>query len=195
MSIRKRIILRTALCGAQQVGKTSIMLRATNRKLPNKYVPTIGIDFGNYDCISNNMYVSIKMWDISGDMRFAMIAKKFFRDSSFVLFCFDMSRPETFETVKEYVKNVDKLAAGKNYTKCVVGIKSDISIIQNIEPFKTYSETINATYYEVDTSEEANVIFLMHSIAKDGVEGGNFDYDLDEEEDGDLIVQNGCPCM
>lgn len=195
MSIRKRIILRTALCGAQQVGKTSIMLRATNRKLPNKYVPTIGIDFGNYDCISNNMYVSIKMWDISGDMRFAMIAKKFFRDSSFVLFCFDMSRPETFETVKEYVKNVDKLAAGKNYTKCVVGIKSDISIIQNIEPFKAYSETINATYYEVDTSEEANVIFLMHSIAKDGVEGGNFDYDLDEEEDGDLIVQNGCPCM
>ncbi len=195
MSISKRIILRTALCGAQKVGKTSIMLKATGREVPNRYIPTIGIDSGTYNCVSNNMYVSIKMWDISGDTRFASVTRNFFRDSSFVLFCFDMSRPETFETVKDYVKNVDILAAGKNYTKCVVGIKSDISNIQNIEPFKAYCSSINATYYEVDTNHESNVIFLMHSIAKDGVEGGNFDYDLDEEEDGDVIVRNGCPCM
>ena len=60
---------------------------------------------------------------------------------------------------------------------------------------RAYCDLIDATYYEVDTNDEPQVIFLMHSIARDGVKSGNFDYELDEDVDGDIIVQRGCPCM
>lgn len=195
MSISKRIILRTALCGAQKVGKTSLMLRAIGKEVPKKYIPTIGIDFGLYKCISENMYVTIRMWDISGDTRFASITPRFFRDSSFVLFCFDLSRLETFETLKEYVKKVDNLSGGKNYTRCVVGIKSDISKLENKNNIISYCETIDANYYEVDTSIEPEVIFLMHSIAKDGVKGGNFEYEDEDFTEENIIRERNCPCM
>lgn len=195
MSLSKRILLRTALCGAQEVGKTTLMLRATGRNPPKRYVPTIGIDTGTYKCQSGGKYVTIRMWDISGDTRFASVTPQFFRDSSFVLFCFDLSRPETFEEIKKYVKRVNKIAEGKNYTKCVVGLKADISKMNNDVKPRAYCDLIDATYYEVDTNDEPQVIFLMHSIARDGVKSGNFDYELDEEVDGDIIVQRGCPCM
>jgi small GTP-binding protein len=195
MSISERIILRTALCGAQEVGKTSLMLRATGRPLPKKYIPTIGIDSGTYRCVSGGKYVSIKMWDISGDTRFAKVTPQFFRDSSFVLFCFDLSRPDTFETLKKYVKKVDGIADGKKYTKCVVGLKQDISAMQNMTRVKMYCDLIDATYYEIDINDEPQVIFLMHSIARDGVKSGNFNYEFEEDEPGDIIVQRGCPCM
>lgn len=195
MSISKRIILRTALCGAQEVGKTSLMLRAIGKEVPKKYIPTIGIDSGSYKCISQNMYVTIRMWDISGDTRFAAVTPRFFRDSSFVLFCFDLSKLETFETLKEYVKKVDDMSGGKNYTRCVVGIKSDLSKLKNISNITSYCETIDANYHEVNTFIEPEVIFLMHSIAKDGVKSGIFEYEDEDFLEENIIAERNCPCM
>jgi len=197
MSINKRITLRVALCGECQVGKTSLMLRASGKPVPDKYVPTIGIDTGTYRCQSNNFYVTIKMWDVSGDTRFHIIARNFFRDSGFILFCFDLSRPETFNGVKYYVQKVAEAADGRLYTSCIVGIKKDAADDKiNITPFKEYAESISASYYEVNTMEEPDVIFLMHSIAKDGVSGGIFAYDDPcESEDDDVVAPSNCCYM
>lgn len=195
MSINKRITLRVALCGECQVGKTSLMLRASGRPVPEKYIPTVGIDTGTYRCQANNFYVTIKMWDVSGDARFHCIARNFFRDSSFILFCFDLSRPETFHGVKYYVKKVSEASGGKSYTSCVVGIKKDETKESlNTTPFKEYAESISASYYEVDTNEESDVIFLMHSIAKDGVSGGIFQYDDPCESEDDETAPGGNIC-
>ena len=196
MSIYKRITLRVALCGECEIGKTSLMLRASGKDVPNKYVPTIGIDTGTYRCRVNNFYVTIKMWDVSGDTRFGVIAKNFFRDSSFILFCFDLSRPESFHGVKYYVNKVDEAADGKAYTSCIVGIKKDKDVCVNKTNIKNYAESINASYYEVDTRIEPDVVFLMHSIAKDGVGGGIFRYDSPvESEDGDVVAGSNCCYM
>lgn len=197
MSINKRITLRVALCGECQVGKTSLMLRASGKPVPNKYVPTIGIDTGTYRCQSNNFYVTIKMWDVSGDTRFHVIARNFFRDSSFILFCFDLSRPETFHGVKYYVQKVAEASGGKHYTSCIVGIKKDLTKNGlNTISFKEYAESISASYYEVNTNEESDVIFLMHSIAKDGVSGGIFLYDdPTESEDDETVSTTNCCYM
>lgn len=173
------------------------MLRASGKTVPNKYVPTIGIDTGTYRCQSNNFYVTIKMWDVSGDTRFHVIARNFFRDSSFILFCFDLSRPETFEGVKYYVQKVDEAASGKQYTSCIVGIKKDEADDSiNTILFKEYAESISASYYEVNTKEESDVVFLMHSIAKDGVSGGIFAYDDPcESEDDEVVTASNCCYM
>ena len=195
--MNKRITLRVALCGECEVGKTSLMLRASGREVPKKYIPTVGIDTGTYRCQAKNFYVTIKMWDVSGDTRFGVIAKNFFRDSSFILFCFDLSRPETFEGVKYYVNKVKEASDGKLYTSCVVGIKKDkASSNINTQLFKEYSESISATYYEVDTNIAPDVIFLMHSIAKDGVSGGIFQYDDPcESEDDETVSSTNCCYM
>jgi len=196
MSISKRITLRVALCGESCVGKTSLMLRATGKIVPKKYIQTIGIDTGTYRCQSNNFYVTIKMWDVTGDTRFGCIARNFFRDSSFILFCFDLSRPETFHGVKYYVNKVDEASGGKAYTSCIVGIKKDKDSCTNKKEIKEYAESINASYYEVDTQIEPDVIFLMHSIAKDGVGGGIFRYDSPtESEDDDTVGRTNCCYM
>ena len=172
------------------------MLTASGRPVPKKYVPTVGIDTGTYRCQSNNFYVTIKMWDVSGDTRFHIIARNFFRDSSFILFCFDLSRPETFHGVKYYVNKVDEASAGKSYTSCVVGIKKDEDACTNKKEIKEYAESINASYYEVDTTEESDVVFLMHSIAKDGVSGGIFQYDDPcESEDDEVATNTNCCYM
>lgn len=195
MSISKRITVRVALVGACEVGKTSILLRAMGKQVPEKYVATIGIDSGIYRCVQEDQYVTLKMWDCSGDKRFGAIIPRFLRDSKFVLFCFDLSRPETFESVKEYVKLVDSIMKNNPYTACVVGLKKDLEVPFPKKDVRDYAEMISASYYEVDASHESEVIFLMHSIAKDAVVGGNFIVEMSEEEEEDIIVQRQCPCM
>lgn len=184
-----------ALVGACEVGKTSILLRAMGKQVPEKYVATIGIDSGIYRCVQEDQYVTLKMWDCSGDKRFGSIIPRFLRDSKFVLFCFDLSRPETFESVKEYVKLVDSIMKNNPYTACVVGLKKDLEVPFPKKDVRDYAEMISASYYEVDASHESEVIFLMHSIAKDAVVGGNFIVEMTEEEEEDIIVQRQCPCM
>ena len=195
MSISKRITVRVALVGACEVGKTSILLRAMGKQVPEKYVATIGIDSGIYRCVQEDQYVTLKMWDCSGDKRFGAIIPRFLRDSKFVLFCFDLSRPETFESVKEYVQLVDSIMKNNPYTACVVGLKKDLEVPFPKKNVHDYAEMISASYYEVDASHESEVIFLMHSIAKDAVVGGNFIVEMTEEEEEDIIVQRQCPCM
>ena len=195
MSISKRITVRMALVGACEVGKTSILLRAMGKQVPEKYVATIGIDSGIYRCVQEDQYVTLKMWDCSGDKRFGAIIPRFLRDSKFVLFCFDLSRPETFESVKEYVQLVDSIMKNNPYTACVVGLKKDLEVPFPKKNVHDYAEMISASYYEVDASHESEVIFLMHSIAKDAVVGGNFIVEMTEEEEEDIIVQRQCPCM
>lgn len=195
MSISKRITVRVALVGACEVGKTSILLRAMGKPVPEKYVATIGIDSGVYRCVQEDQYVTLKMWDCSGDERFGAIIPRFLRDSKFVLFCFDLSRPETFQSVKKYVELVDSIMKSKPYTACVVGLKKDLEVPFPKQQVKDYAEMISATYYEVNASHESEVIFLMHSIAKDAVVGGNFIYEVPEEDEEDIIVHRQCPCM
>ena len=185
-----------ALVGACEVGKTSILLRAMGKQVPEKYVATIGIDSGIYRCVQEDQYVTLKMWDCSGDKRFGAIIPRFLRDSKFVLFCFDLSRPQTFETVKEYVELVDSIMDGKPYTPCVVGLKKDLEVAFAKKNVRDYAEMISATYYEVDATHESEVIFLMHSIAKDAVVGGNYIVEpAAEEEEEMVIVHRQCPCM
>lgn len=184
-----------ALVGACEVGKTSILLRAMGKQVPEKYVATIGIDSGIYRCVQEDQYVTLKMWDCSGDKRFGAVIPRFLMDSKFVLFCFDLSRPETFESVKEYVKLVDSIIKNNPYTACVVGLKKDLEVPFPKKVVHDYAEMISASYYEVDASHESEVIFLMHSIAKDAVVGGNFIVEMTEEEEEDIIVQRQCPCM
>ena len=99
--------------------------------------------------------------------------------------------------MKYYVKKVAEAADGRLYTSCIVGIKKDVADDKiNITPFKEYAESISASYYEVNTMEEPDVIFLMHSIAKDGVSGGVFAYDDPcESEDDDAVTPSNCCYM
>ncbi len=84
----------------------------------------------------------------------------------------------------------------KPYTSCVVGLKKDLEVGFPKQNVLNYAEMISATYYEVDASHESEVIFLMHSIAKDAVVGGNFIIEPAPEEEEELaIVHRQCPCM
>ena len=35
----------------------------------------------------------------------------------------------------------------------------------------------------------------MHSIAKDGVKGGNFEYEDEDFTEENIIAERNCPCM
>ena len=195
MSISKRITVRVAFVGACEVGKTSILLRAMGKPVPKKYVATIGIDSGIYRCVQEDQYVTLKLWDCSGDDRFSPIIPRFLQDSKFVLFCFDLSRPETFDSVKKYVELVESIMHGKPYTSCVFGLKKDLEVAFPKKNVRDYAEMISATYYEIDATIESEVIFLMHSIARDSVSGGNYILDDSTSEEEDIIVHRQCPCM
>lgn len=175
------------MCGDREVGKTSIVSSALGRASPKVYVPTLGVDHGSYKCVVRDQLMTMGMWDLSGDRRFDYVAHTFLKEAAVVMFCFDLNRSSTFDTVRDYVKFVNKYHS--NYhIQCLVGVKSDLERNVSEQAARAYASSIGAKYYEINSKEESDVVFLLHSIANDGFELA------DAEEEGDTGQQQ-CPCM
>ena len=186
MSIRRRITLRAVLCGDKEVGKTSMVLQSTDTPLPDVYVPTIGMDVSTYECIIHDHYVSLKLFDLSGDMRFDYVIRPFLMNAPVILFCFDLTRQSTFDSLPRYVKRAKELTTD-GFEACLVGIKSDLETNVQQDDIMEFAATLDATYFSVNSFELSSVIYLMHTVAKIAMHAG--------PEEVTTQQPGYCPCM
>ena len=76
------MIIKSTLVGNCKVGKTHFIDNLLNRKKPDKYIPTIGVDYAVYAHRKSKLCI----WDTSGNDRFLSILKNFIHNST-VLIC------------------------------------------------------------------------------------------------------------
>jgi GTPase SAR1 family protein len=125
------------------------------------------------------------MWDLSGDMRFDVVTRSFLINASVVLFCFDLSRKSTFDSLPKFVKRAKELT-NNGFKACLVGIKSDLEANVFASDITEYAAAIDAPYFAVNSYELSTVIYLMHNVAKLGFDVG---------EDDSVPLPGNCPCM
>lgn len=186
MSIKPRVVQRLVLCGDRKVGKTAFMFTGMGKTYPERYVPTIGVDFGIYRCMAEDQYVTLNIWEIAGDKRFLSISNKYISEATIVLYCFDLSNPKTFLSIPAYIKRSELLIG--NHLKYIVGFKSDLE--KKVLTAEKYANLIDAKYFEVDTKEEPTVLFVLHTAAHDGLKAGTYELYND-----DKVEQSNCCYM
>ena len=87
--------------GDAGVGKTSLLLRHTGQAFLPVHVPTPGIEFvaSHLRLLPSGANVCLEMWDTTGQARFRSVARSCHAGSRACLLVFDLSRPETFDSI------------------------------------------------------------------------------------------------
>jgi small GTP-binding protein len=123
-------ILRTkvALVGDQRVGKTSIVNQLVKQFFNNTYLTTLGIDYNTYDIKirDTNYIVQLHLIDCTGFSAFTDVVSAQIKDANFILYVYDSTNLESFQTIKLWKENLKMILTNKNYVEYLVGNKIDL---------------------------------------------------------------------
>lgn len=183
----KKRIMKIIMLGDGAVGKTSLRTRYLARKFDSSYRETIGADFAQKTIRiqvggeNTNREIPFKLliWDISGQPRFAKVAKILFDQSDACLLVFDLSNRESLESLETRLLTYHKYA--EHGIICLVGNKKDLrannapNMITSKEAkmfVKRLSEMINKSISYVETSAKTgyNIKSAFELLAKNYVE-------------------------
>ncbi|XP_062302684.1 rho-related GTP-binding protein RhoN isoform X2 [Osmerus eperlanus] len=89
---------KIVVVGDTQCGKTALLHVFAKDCYPENYVPTV---FENYTASFeiDKQRIELNMWDTSGSSYYDNVRPLAYPDSDAVLICFDISRPETLDSV------------------------------------------------------------------------------------------------
>ena len=112
------------IVGDQAVGKTCMLLKYVDNNFPETHLATIGVEYKNKTIETNKYKVNLQIWDTAGQERFKAITKSFFQNTNGIIFVYDITKRETFQGVKDWIK--DSEIYGK-YSRVLVGNKTDLN--------------------------------------------------------------------
>jgi len=113
------------LLGNPSVGKTAIRERYLGLGFIGKYNMTIGADFALKRVAVNETLYVMQIWDLAGQSGFTSTRSLYYRGAMAALLVFDISRPETFHKLNNWIHEIlDN--RGEYIPIILVGNKSDL---------------------------------------------------------------------
>ncbi|XP_074892741.1 rho-related GTP-binding protein RhoN isoform X1 [Buteo buteo] len=125
---------KIVVVGDTQCGKTALLHVFAKDCYPESYVPTV---FENYTASFeiDKQRTELNMWDTSGSAYYDNVRPLAYPDSDAVLICFDISRPETLDSVlkkwqgetQEFCPNAKIVLVG-----CKLDMRTDLNTLREL---------------------------------------------------------------
>lgn len=150
--------LNISLIGDSAVGKTSIANAMANMKFSKEYEPTIGASMLRIPFEKDNVLYNFVIWDTAGMEKYKSLVPVYYRDSKAAIIVFDLTSPESFEHVSEWL-NLYQSIVGFDNPILLIGNKLDL--VENPEELRNAAEKWisehTATYIEVSAKDNTNI--------------------------------------
>ena len=118
------LALKILIIGDSQVGKTSLLLEYVDKMFPEEHISTIGVEYKEKFIKKDEYDIKLQIWDTAGQERFRSITKSIYRNANGVLFVYDVTNKESFENVKHWIKDTEKI--DKDIRGIIIGNKIDL---------------------------------------------------------------------
>ncbi len=114
METPKEAKFKIVILGDYAVGKTSLVRAFVEKKFSEDYIPSIGVNLYVKEVLlelqGKKLKVTLTMWDIAGQKMFKSMLPAYHLGANGVFFVADLTRPESFENLvswhKDLVKNI-----------------------------------------------------------------------------------------
>lgn len=94
--------------GDPEVGKTSTILRYTDRAFRRSYISTVGVNVSVKLLTKKDSYIRLILWDLAGQMKFSAIRQQFYQGAHAIILVFDLTRPGTFDSIEKWFIDLKK---------------------------------------------------------------------------------------
>lgn len=162
--MNRLLVLKVVVAGDGAVGKTSLIRRYCEGKFEIARVQTIGVDFQTQTVDLPQGTVKLSIWDMAGQDRFEVMRGGFYRGSRASALVFDVTTPETFESLLRWRKEI--LNAVQEQPFLVIGNKIDLERVIPQDSARTFAESIGAPYLETSALTGDGVPGLFEMLAR-----------------------------
>ncbi|XP_039720631.1 ras-related protein Rab-22A isoform X3 [Pteropus medius] len=125
--------LKVCLLGDTGVGKSSIVWRFVEDSFDPNINPTIGASFMTKTVQYQNELHKFLIWDTAGQERFRALAPMYYRGSAAAIIVYDITKEETFSTLKNWVKEL-RQHGPPNIVVAIAGNKCDLIDVRSKNP-------------------------------------------------------------
>jgi small GTP-binding protein len=160
------LLTKILLVGDSGVGKTSLLMRFSDREFVSNYITTIGIDFRVKMIDVDGRRVKVQIWDTAGQERFRSITKSYYRGSHAIVMVYDATDRVSFKRITSWLIDVKKhMVDGDNFITILVANKCDLDHLRQVtyEEGKTLADENGMKYYETSAK---NPSFSMKPTQK-----------------------------
>ncbi|TDH65327.1 hypothetical protein CCR75_000707 [Bremia lactucae] len=145
-------VIKVLVLGDAATGKTSLIKRYVHDAFSEHHRTTIGVDFALKAVTVNGTTVRLQLWDIAGQEHFRALNRVYYKDALGALLVYDMSRPETFDSILKWKKEIDSKVELPNGKPLPCDLKEEI----DRDFLEEFSNTNNFTGW-FDTSAKENI--------------------------------------
>eukprot|EP00929_Paragymnodinium_shiwhaense_P121636 TRINITY_DN93957_c0_g1_i1.p1 TRINITY_DN93957_c0_g1~~TRINITY_DN93957_c0_g1_i1.p1 ORF type:complete len:386 (+),score=46.82 TRINITY_DN93957_c0_g1_i1:127-1284(+) len=90
-------------CGSAAVGKSCLIKRFCEGRFVQKYITTIGIDYGVKNCTMLGQELKVNFFDTSGGSEFQDIRREFYTNANGVFLVYDVTNRTTFTDLESWL--------------------------------------------------------------------------------------------
>ncbi|WEU39641.1 MAG: GTP-binding protein [Candidatus Odinarchaeum yellowstonii] len=154
-------VIKIAITGLPGVGKTTITNLLTNRKIPLKHDPTIGVNFSNIKLDELNTILSV--FDFAGQERFSFIIDDLIKGSKIILLVTD----STPQNILNSIPLLNKLKIIAPNSK-IIGIANKQDIKGALSPERVANILGLETYgmIAIDSREKVHMYRVLINALK-----------------------------
>lgn len=160
---------KLVLLGQASVGKTSLVQRFVSNRFCDSIEATVGAAFSTQTVevrgIDGPRQVKFEIWDTAGQERFRSLAPMYYRNAACAVVVYDMTKVETFERAKEWVRELQASASAG----IVIGIaanKADSDEASSSSMARQFCEQEGIIFLETSAKSGLNVQRLFEEIAR-----------------------------
>ena len=125
-------VFKILLIGDSGVGKTSLLLRFSDREFQEEQQSTIGVDLKIKKVKVGDKKVKITVWDTAGQERFRTLTSAYYRGAHGIIMVYDVSNKRSFDHLINWIKEIDQYGTNEEAVIILVGNKIDLEDLRMV---------------------------------------------------------------
>uniref|UniRef100_A0A8C5VJ38 Ras-related protein Rab-21 n=1 Tax=Microcebus murinus TaxID=30608 RepID=A0A8C5VJ38_MICMU len=158
---------KVVLLGEGCVGKMLLVLRYCGNKFKDKHITTMQASFLTKKLNIGGKRVNLAIWDTASQERFHAFGPIYYRDSNGTILVYDITDEDSFQKVKNWVKELQKML-GNEICLCIVGNKIDLEKERyvSIQEAESYAESMGAKHYHTSAKQNKGIEELFLDLSQ-----------------------------
>ena len=178
------ISCKVILVGDSGVGKTSIINRYLKQYSENQKA-TIGASYANKLEKIDDFEINFDIWDTAGQERFRSVNTIFYKEAYVCIMVYDITKPESFESIKDYWYNTVSDNASGKIIYGVAGNKIDLYEEEKVDQnkVKEYCDSIDALFKATSARQNTCIDDIFKELGKKFIQSDLFKYLISQNTD------------